>query len=268
LTSLRAIRALRLDVILECGPWPRLDALLAALSGARYRVGFRVRGQARHYGFDGVVDHSSTIHQFENLQNLAAAIGVTDFEPPALYPPHVVPRQRMPVGPVAVFHPWSGGFMGHVKEWPEERWIELARNLHASRRLGVLVSGSASDVERSKSLASRMVNAGCDARSIAGEFTLAELADILASSNVVVSVNTGVMHLAALIGAPTVSLEGPAALHRWGPVGPRVRSVVSTTPGAGFLDLGFEYDGQRLDCMDGVSVTAAMAAVEELLPSG
>jgi ADP-heptose:LPS heptosyltransferase len=109
--------------------------------------------------------------------------------------------------------------------------------------------------------------AGCRARSIASEYSLVELADVLAASDIVVSVNTGVMHLAAMLGAPTVSLEGPVALHRWRPLGPRVRSVVSTLPGSGYLDLGFEYAGQRLDCMDGVDVRAVVAAVDELLAS-
>jgi ADP-heptose:LPS heptosyltransferase len=110
-----------------------------------------------------------------------------------------------------------------------------------------------------------MRDGGCEARSIAGHYSLEQLADVIAASDLVVSVNTGVMHLAALLGTRTISLEGPVALHRWRPVGPRVRSVVSTLPGSGYLDLGFEYDGQRLDCMDGVSVADVVAAADELL---
>jgi lipopolysaccharide heptosyltransferase III len=263
--ALRVIRRLRLDALLECGPWPRLDAFLATMSRARYRVGFRVRGQARHFGFDHAVEHASNIHQVENLQNLARALGVTQFDAPALRAPRVLRGDQLPEGPVAVLHPWSGGYMGHAKEWRDDRWIELARILWARRGLQVLVSGGRTDVDRSAALVRRICDAGCVARSIAGTYSLVELADVLAVSDVVVSVNTGVMHLAALLGAATVSLEGPVALHRWRPVGPRVRSVVSTLPGCGYLDLGFEYAGQRLDCMDGVSVTAVVAAVDELL---
>lgn len=265
LSAISAIRARQLDVILECGPWPRFDALLAALSGARYRVGFRVPGQARHHGFDRAIDHSSTIHQFENLQNLAGAVGVTTFPPPALRAPGVLTTDRLPSSPAAVFHPWSGGYMGHVKEWPDERWIELARAVCARHALRILITGSPADIERSRALAEAMMRAGCDATSIAGDFSLVELADVLAASDVVVSVNTGVMHLAALLGVATVSLEGPVALHRWGPVGRRVRSVASTLPGCGYLDLGFEYAGRRLDCMDGVAVDAVVGAISELL---
>jgi ADP-heptose:LPS heptosyltransferase len=88
---------------------------------------------------------------------------------------------------------------------------------------------------------------------------------VLAACEFVVSVNTGVMHLAALVGARTVSLEGPVPVRRWGPVGARVRSVESALPNCGYLHLGFEYAGQRSDCMDGVSVDAVHAAINDLL---
>jgi heptosyltransferase I len=239
--------------------------LLATLSAARYRIGFRVRGHARHYGFDRVVEHSSAIHQSENLQHLAAALGVDEFTPPALKAPGVVSRDRLPAGPFAVCQPWSGGYMGHVKEWPDHRWVELASALHERYELRMLISGGPLDTQRSDNLAELMRRAGCVASSIAAKYSLLELADVLTASRLVVSVNTGVMHLASLLGAATISLEGPVALHRWRPLGPRTRSVVSTMPGSGYLDLGFEYKGQRLDCMMGVAVDAVVAAAEELL---
>jgi ADP-heptose:LPS heptosyltransferase len=164
-------------------------------------------------------------------------------------------------------HAWSGGYMGQVKEWPSDRWVELARRLYERSRLHVVVSGGPGDVDRSRELAAAIVGAGVPATSIAGQFSLLELADVLVASTMVVSVNTGVMHLSALVGAPTVSLEGPVAVHRWGPVGPRVHSVVTTLPNCGYLDLGFEYAGERLDCMDGVSVDAVVEAVEALSTS-
>jgi len=262
--ALRAVRGLELDVLLECGPWPRFDALLAALSGARYRVGFRVRGQARHFAFDAVVDHSSSIHQFENFQRLAASIGVSEFPLPSINAPGLVRVGETFGESFAVFHPWSGGHMGHAKEWPSPSWVALGRRLAAASDLHLLVSGGPGDVAKSEELARALTAAGARATSIAGRYSFAELADVLAAAAVVVSVNTGVMHLSGLVGAPTVSLEGPAALRRWRPIGPRVRSVVSTFSDREYLDLGFEYAGHRLDTMEGVSVDAVIAAIDDL----
>ena len=77
------------------------------------------------------------------------------------------------------------------------------------------------------------------------------------------SVNTGVMHLAAAVGAPTIALNGPTSATRWGPIGANVVCVDSELPGCGYLNLGFEYDGHRTDCMRGISVDRVATAVLE-----
>ena len=75
------------------------------------------------------------------------------------------------------------------------------------------------------------------------------LADVLRRTRLTVSVNTGVMHLAAIAGAPTVAINGPnrnGAGARWG-AGHRCRSAGE---GCGFLHLGFNFDGNPEDCME------------------
>lgn len=264
--AIKRLRALHLDILLECGPWPRYDALITVLSGAGYRVGFRVSGQARHFAFDRFVDHSRDHHQMVNFQRLAESVGADSFEQDLLPVPGVLADDRLPSVPFVVFHPYSGGYMGHVKEWPVDRWIELGRLVYTRHGVDVLVSGGPEDIAAGRDLAARLTSCGVKAASLAGEFTLPELADILARSSAVISVNTGVMHLASMLGVPTVSLEGPVPPERWGPIGPKARSVVTALPQCGYLDLGFEYGGQRLDCMQGVSVEAVVREVAEFLP--
>ena len=97
-----------------------------------------------------------------------------------------------------------------------------------------------------------------------GAFRLDELLDVLAGADCVVSVNTGVMHMAAAVGAPTVGLNGPTSELRWGPLGRNAVSVNSELPGCGYLDLGWEYRGRREDCMQGIPVEAVLTAVEHV----
>jgi heptosyltransferase-3 len=259
LAAIASVRRAALDLIVDFGSWPRFDAMLAACSGARFRLGFQTPGQARHFAFDRVVEHSSTVHESENYRRLLSAIGVAANTPLSIPVRQALSPAQLPARAFVVFHPWSGGFRHEVKEWPSPRWVELGR------RLGyhIVVTAGPGDMERARALVAALSEAGCTAS--LGAFTLAELPDLFAASRAVVSVNTGVMHLAALIGARTVSLEGPVSVARWGPIGPRVRAVKSSLPGCGYLDLGFEYDGQRHDCMDGVSVDAVHHAIEELL---
>ena len=87
---------------------------------------------------------------------------------------------------------------------------------------------------------------------------------MLQQAEMLISVNTGIMHLGAILGVPTVALNGPNSAHRWGPVGTRVANVRTSDGSGGFLDLGFEFRGRNV--MVNISVEDVMVAVSQLLP--
>jgi heptosyltransferase-3 len=260
--AVSALRRERLDVLIDTGSWPRFDALLTALSGARYRVGFRTAGQFRHYAYDAVVMHNSEAHEIENFRALARAIGVHGSTLPSISRETLRRVPETPRPPFAVFHPWAGGYRGEIREWPEERWIELAQRLQ-SRFDSFLITGAPSQSERTARLVGQLRAKGVKASG--SSHSVREVAAILCESEVVVGVNTSITHLGALLAVPAVVLDGPTGPIRWGLIGPRVASVMSELPGCGFLDLGYDYAGHRTDCMLGISVEAVERAVRQIL---
>lgn len=87
------------------------------------------------------------------------------------------------------------------KEWAEENWITLGKRLEAMGIHSVLPWGNAQEQERSQRLAAAIPNAVCPPR-----MSLAEAASLLASSQVVVGVDTGLAHLAAAVAVPVVAI--------------------------------------------------------------
>jgi heptosyltransferase III len=249
--AVRLLRARRLDVLVDFGQWTRVEAICALLSGAHFTIGFDTPGQRRHRCYDETVRHAADVHELENYRRLAARLGVESHSLPVLSPngrPVDAPR-----GPFVVFHLWPGGYRSELKEWPLSSWRELARRL-TERGYSILLTGADADAARTEAFARSCEAANGRVESVAGRYRLGELVDLLHRASCVVSVNTGVMHLAAAAGAPTVALNGPTSEARWGPVGERAVSVNSELPGCGYLNLGFEYDGRRTDCMCGISV--------------
>ena len=110
----------------------------------------------------------------------------------------------------------------------------------------------------------RMEAAGLRATAFVGKDGFASLGRMLENARVLVSVNTGVMHLGAILGTPTVSINGPNRNGRWGPVGSRAIGVESPGDGCGYLHLGFNFDGQATDCMERITVEMVEAAVREV----
>src|SRR6266581_2193653 len=92
-----------------------------------------------------------------------------------------------------------------TKRWPIAHWSALAERLGAAGYRPVVVGGP-----EDRGLAQQLVAEGGSAvASAAGEFSLQETGALLARARVVVSGDTGVMHMATGVGAPVVALFGP-----------------------------------------------------------
>jgi ADP-heptose:LPS heptosyltransferase len=258
LKTLQLLRAEHLDVLVDFGQWTRLEGIYSALSGAGWTVGFNTSGQRRHYAYDATVSHSNEVHEIENYRQLATAVGVPPDAEPSFDRSADGPAP-LDCQPYVVFHLWPGGFRSELREWSQDRWRELAQII-VSEGHTIVLTGGPGDRARTDAFIESCGDLAPHMVSVAGEFKIPELVNVIADARCVVSVNTGVMHLAGGVGVPTIALNGPTSSRRWGPLGRDVTCIDSELPGCGFLDLGFEYEGQRTDCMDGISVTRVAEA--------
>jgi heptosyltransferase-3 len=249
--AIPVLRRQSLDMLIDLGQWTRLEAIYAALSGARWTAGFDTPGYARGPAYDATVVHSAQRSELENYRALVRAADIVAGAEPSFAGRGTA---TPPVdGRFVVFHLWPGGFRSELREWPQDHWRQLAARL-AEREVTVVVTGGPGDVARSEAFAASCAPLATRVVSAAGRYDLDALIDVLRAADCVVSVNTGLMHLAAATGVPTFGLNGPTASARWGACGPQAVNVDSDLPGCGFLNLGFEYAGAREDCMEGISV--------------
>jgi heptosyltransferase III len=262
--TIKTLRENRVDLLIDITSWPRLTAFYAAMSGASVTVGFRGLGQHRHWNYDIVVEHSRHRHEYENYANLLRGIEVDPRHEPKLDITHSSARSWNPVERTIVFHPWATGDRAALREWAEDRWLELAKRIAGPDSLLVLTGGP-SDVDRCVNMKKLLMESGTNTELLCEEQDLGNLAATLRKADLVVSVNTGIMHLAAIAGAPTVGLNGPTATHRFGPLGPQAISV-APREGGGFLHFGFEFDNKPVDSMNRISVDDVYAAVCRIAP--
>lgn len=120
--------------------------------------------------------------------------------------------------PLVVLHPvakWES------KLWPLSHWAELAKGL-AGLGVRLALSGSGDDRSVTRAIADA---AGVDIIDLAGRISLKDLAALLNRADLLVSTDTGVMHLGAATGCPVVALFGPTAHWRTGPYGQGHRVV-------------------------------------------
>jgi heptosyltransferase III len=257
-SSIRTLRRHPTDLLIDFGQWPRINALYLFLSKARCTVGFKTTGQHRHFIYDICVDHRNDRHELDNYRALLGAVGVVSTSPPRIVPD----AESVIDGRFVVFHAWPGGTMSHVREWAAERWVELSRLVRGAG-YQVVLTGASADREATEALRLKMGGKGVVNR--AGIDALRSVARLLADSQAVVSVNTGVMHLAAAVGARVICLNGPTSELRWGPVGDQAISVSVPPPHGGYLNLGFEYKGCPLDSMEYIEVSDVWERLRRML---
>jgi heptosyltransferase I len=270
MNAIRQARQHDLGVLLDFGPWPRVNSIIAAFSGARFIAGFKTRGQYRHFAYDVAVEHSSSQHELDNFRRLARAADAKPRHMPSLRwgSRSSVPGMRGRRGYV-ILHMWPGGTGSSHKEWPQHRWQALAEAL-VHDGYGIALTGSREQLALNEELIER-VNpfARTSIANIAG-CNFSELANELHRADLVVSVNTGIMHMADALSASLVALHGPTNARRWGPLSATSISLESPLPGSGYLDLGFEFPRQVPDSMNALSfdtvLTACRAALRHKRP--
>jgi ADP-heptose:LPS heptosyltransferase len=201
------------------------------------------------------------VHEVERA---LAVVGALGYELPArddrALAVTAVSRRRAPGQgrnrPV-VIHP---GASAPARTWTPERWAELAAALERDGH-EVVVTGGPGE----RNLTAQVAAAGTRVRDLGGATSLGSLARLLASAAVVVTGNTGPMHLSAAVGTPVAVLFAPTVPpERWRPWMVEHRLL-------GSLDIGCRGCRSRRcplpdqPCLGVVHVDEVRSAVAELV---
>ena len=220
----RTLRAVSYDVALDVQGLGK-SALVARLSGARRVVGFSapfLRERWARWLHTETADPGRGRHVVDRNLGILGALGVDDREwsfPFRLPAPPAVGERR---GGYVVLNPnaaWA------TKRWPPERYGAVAGHVGRAHGLSCVVIWGPDDRAR----AGAVVAASGGAAALAPPTDLAELASLLQAAALLVSGDTGPLHLAAALGTPVVGLYGPSDPARNGPWSP-ADEVVSAFP--------------------------------------
>ena len=130
--------------------------------------------------------------------------------------------------PIVGIHP--GAFYGDAKTWPPQLFSELIRKLAREDDLRTLVMGGPGEAALAAEICAGAEGAAVN---VAGRDSLSTLPGVLSRLSVFVSGDTGPLHVASLVGVPTVSLFGPTDPLRTAPRGPHhstIRRVLDCSP--------------------------------------
>jgi len=246
------------------------SGLLVLLSRGRRKIGFQASAGIADVGsyfftHERYKPLSIERHALERYLDLVSQLGVptdsTAFHLPV--PPDAVKRAEVMLRekgfdshPLVVLHPMA---KWETKQWPAEKFARLVYAL-GQRKASVVMTGSPQDEGPIGEIIQRMGDS-VEVLNLAGKTDLMELAAIFSLSDLVLSPDTGPMHLAAAVKAPLIALFGPTAPWRTGPYGNNSAIIRKDLP----CSPCFKKKCRTMECMDSISVEEVLATVEKKL---
>ena len=263
-SALREIRKSRFDLAISLyGP---LAGCVAGLSGARWRVGYRSEAPpgCLDFGLPGRRMPGKK-HEIDWVRALADR----DVNTPPVWrlaiPADAERRAAtmMPKGDQALIAIHTGARNGGAKIWPVERWKELAVLLTEKAGARLVTVGDQFERKAARSI----VQPGARAHDLTGKTSLAELAAVISRCDVLISGDSGPLHLATALGKPVVGLYGPTDPVLSGPYADDATIVRAGIPCSPCYDLRAPADcpfGDTL-CMDWITPHQVLEAVSKQL---
>ncbi|MCS7023957.1 MAG: lipopolysaccharide heptosyltransferase II [Bryobacteraceae bacterium] len=155
-----------------------------------------------------------------------------------------------------------GAAYGDAKRWLKERFaqaaIELARKLPAQ----VAIFGAKNERLLCEAVAEIVRSAGIRCENFAGRTSLGEFMDLVAACRLMLTNDSGAMHVASALGVPTVTIFGPTDPLATGPTGPLAKIVREPVDCSPCLRRTCPIDHR---CMTRVSVERVVDVAIELL---
>lgn len=252
---LRRLRRGRFDLAVVFHTKRRTNAL-CFLAGIKHRLGYR----NNKYGF--LLNHpvnddraQGTRHEIQYCLELLRPLGVeggslqtfVPLEPEAVEWVHQLFFRETLLAPVAAVHT---GASDPSKQWPAECFAEVIRHLAEKRRCRIVMIGTADQ----ETLVSRIREwVDVPVLDLTGRTSIAQLAALLKHCALLVSNDSGPVHLAHAVQTPVVSIftrnQPGINPERWGPLGARSRWV-APPPGRLFFPEGrisAEEERKRVD---------------------
>ncbi len=283
----RAARRERIDTVVDLELFSRFSAILACMSGARVRSGFDgfgVKGLYRGDLLTHRVQFNQQRHISENFLALVRSLKESPSERPLLKEP--LPRERaaplrhvtdpsaatrvreklrsagasIPPGEKIVILNLETGTRLPLRSWPLQNYKALAEKLQALPDVWVVVIGR-------KKTGSSFPERDWRCVDLTGRTSIKELVDLFRISRVLVSHDSGAVHLASLTDIEKVVLFGPETPLLYGPLSGRSRIITRNLFCSPCLS---SYNHRSSPCrenrcMTAISVEEVFQAVRDLL---
>lgn len=249
----------RYDVVIDSEQWHRLSAIAARFVRAPVKIGFASNERKRL--FTDSLPYFHHAYEAEAFLSLLTPLAIP-FTPLSAQPWLQISQKMDTVvgrisGRYVVLFP---GASISARRWGEERFYHLACAIFESGWQVVVVGG------REDCAAARAICRDGRWHDFSGKTSLAGTSALLAGADLLVSGDSGILHIGVALGTPTVSLFGAGIASKWAPRGDQ-HSVLNLQLSCSPCTLFGTTPAckKQVACLSGISVDAVFNAVKKQL---
>lgn len=197
-------------------------ALIVFLAGIRYRAGYNTKGRGIFLTHKITLPQED-LHRADHYLNVIQQIGIggerttsqltvsqenRDYIDVLLQKRGVTPNQYL-----IVIH--TGGNW-HLKQWPVSYFKALIDHLTKEKNIQLIFTGAEGDKDRVNKL---LQNISSNTVNLTGQLDIKQLIALLKRADLMISADSGPLHLANSVGTAVIGLFGPTRPELTGPIG-------------------------------------------------
>jgi ADP-heptose:LPS heptosyltransferase len=253
----------RYDLIIDTEQWHRLSAVLTRIVSSRVKIGFATNERSRL--FTRSVPYSHDEYEARSFLNLLLPLQIKSFFDSSL-PFLTIPDSAASEAACllkSIASPYITLFPGasiRERRWGSAKFATLAEQVASLGFAAVIIGG------KEDKAAGEAIIAGSSGLNLAGRTSIAVTAAIIAGSRLLVSGDSGILHIGAGLGIPTVSFFGAGIAKKWSPQGGKhivLNRNLTCSPCTLFGTTPVCRYGVR--CLEDIDAAAVYEAVHKLL---
>jgi len=280
ITALRRLRSRSIDVVFDLEFFSKFSTLVSVLCGAPLRIGFDLPARWRRSNLTHPVPLEHSVHVARLfLRQLRAVdmhpsdqVNIIDLK---ASPEEIASMERKldltnDASEVICVN-INAGNTSLERRWRPHRFVEVARQLvreKSSRRIFFI--GNSGERRYVDAALQSGGNGSSAFHNCSGALSLGELVALFRRSSLLLTNDSGPMHIADAAGTPVVALFGPESPAFYGPTG-RSRvcyKAITCSPCLNIYNAKQFICPYNTRCMEEISTREVLEAIESLVPSG
>lgn len=258
------------DIVIDTEQWHRLTAAVSYMTGAAVRAGFQTNERAELYSHK--VEFSQSDYEAVSFLNLVSSVTGEkyEFNPDKSFVPVDLSNSSEIDSNLEEFKKNKKALVGifagatvNERKWGAQNFGGLAKELTSDGH-GVVLLGGKVDLENSQSI--KKIAGEDNLLDFTGKTSLAETAYIISQLDLLISGDSGLMHIACGVGTPTVSLFGAGIEDKWAPRGESHITINKNLPCSPCTKFGYTPSCPiNVKCLSDISVQDVHTRAQEFL---